>query len=60
MRALMNRLRRWQRLRQFEPLVKTGLPGMGYVRWATNEPWPAKLQAKANPPANLWKPTGAR
>lgn len=46
-----------ERLRQFEPLVKTGLPGMGYVRF-TNADWPAKLQPKPVP-ANLWQPTGA-
>lgn len=46
-----------ERLRQYEPLVKTGLPGMGYVRF-TNADWPAKLQPKPVP-ANLWKPTGA-
>lgn len=46
-----------ERLRQFEPLVKTGLPGMGYVRF-TNADWPAKLQVKPVP-ANLWKPTGS-
>ncbi len=47
-----------ERLQQFEPLVKVGLPGMGYVRYATNEPWPANLQPKANPPRNLWQPSG--
>ena len=47
-----------ERLRQYEPLVKSGLPGMGYVRWKQDEPWPGKLQAKA-PPASLWQPTGA-
>jgi HlyD family secretion protein len=46
-----------ERLRQYEPLVKTGLPGMGYVRF-TNADWPAKLQPKPVP-ANLWKPTGS-
>jgi HlyD family secretion protein len=46
-----------ERLRQYEPLVKTGLPGMGYVRF-TNAEWPEKLQLKPVP-ANLWKPTGA-
>jgi HlyD family secretion protein len=46
------------RLREYEPLVKTGLPGMGYVRY-TGAPWPADLQPKANVPTNLWKPTGA-
>ena len=46
------------RLRQFEPLVKFGLPGMGYVRY-TSADWPAKLQPKANVPADLWKPTGS-
>jgi HlyD family secretion protein len=47
------------RLRQYEPLVKTGLPGMGYVRWATDKEWPDRLQSKGPPPANLWKPTGS-
>jgi HlyD family secretion protein len=46
------------RLRQFEPLVKFGLPGMGYVRWV-NDPWPQKLEVKANIPADLWKTTGS-
>lgn len=46
------------RLRQFEPLVKFGLPGMGYVRY-TSAAWPEKLQPKANIPADLWKPTGS-
>jgi HlyD family secretion protein len=45
------------RLREWEPLVKVGLPGMGYVRWNQAE-WPAKLQWK-QAPANLWQPTGA-
>jgi HlyD family secretion protein len=47
------------RLRQYEPLVKTGLPGMGYVRYAADKEWPDKLQSKGPPPANLWKPTGS-
>jgi HlyD family secretion protein len=47
------------RLRQYEPLVKTGLPGMGYVRYATDKDWPDKLQSRGAPPANLWKPTGS-
>jgi HlyD family secretion protein len=46
------------RLRQFEPLVKTGLPGMGYVRWDQNKEWPANLQPKPVP-QNLWQATGA-
>ena len=47
-----------ERLRQFETLVKSGLPGMGYVRWKQDAAWPEKLQSKA-PPANLWQPSGA-
>ena len=47
------------RLRQYEPLVKTGLPGMGYVRYAADKEWPDKLQSRGAPPANLWKPTGS-
>jgi len=46
------------RLREFEPLVKVGLPGMGYVRWNTNATWPVNLQWKAAP-ANLWQQSGA-
>jgi HlyD family secretion protein len=46
------------RLREWEPLVKVGLPGMGYVRWKTDATWPTKLAWK-QPPANLWQPTGA-
>ncbi|MBV9994323.1 MAG: HlyD family efflux transporter periplasmic adaptor subunit [Caulobacteraceae bacterium] len=47
------------RLREWEPLVKVGLPGMGYVRWNTGLTWPANLQSQAAAPANLWQPTGA-
>ena len=47
------------RLREWEPLVKVGLPGMGYVRWKTSEPWPPKLQRKGVVPRNLWQPTGS-
>jgi HlyD family secretion protein len=46
------------RLKQFEPLVKSGLPGMGYVRSDQTKPWPENLQPKANPPPDMWKPTG--
>jgi HlyD family secretion protein len=48
-----------ERLRQFEPLVKTGLPGVGYVRWDGEKQWPAQLQPKATVPQNLWKSTGS-
>jgi HlyD family secretion protein len=47
------------RLKEFEPLVKSGLPGMGYVRWDTSKAWPDNLQSKAVVPANLWRPTGS-
>jgi HlyD family secretion protein len=47
------------RLRDWGPLVKVGLPGMGYVRWDTSAQWPDKLQAKSAVPANLWQPTGS-
>jgi len=46
------------KLRQFEPFVKVGIPGMGYVRLDNNTEWPPTLQTKAVP-AELWKPTGS-
>ena len=39
--------------------VKTGLPGVGYVRFDKSAAWPANLQPKAAIPANLWNPTGS-
>jgi HlyD family secretion protein len=47
-----------ERLRAYESLVKSGLPGMGYVRFDEKAAWPAKLVVKGPPPANLWQPTG--
>jgi HlyD family secretion protein len=49
-----------ERLRQYEALVKSGLPGMGYVRYNQAAPWPKKLETNPNVPKNLWEPTGAR
>jgi HlyD family secretion protein len=46
-----------KRLRQYEPFVKVGIPGMGYVRLDNSAEWPPDLQVKAVPP-ELWKPTG--
>ena len=46
------------RLRQFEPFVKVGIPGMGYVRLDKSAEWPIALQFKPVP-EQLWKPTGA-
>jgi HlyD family secretion protein len=48
-----------ERLRKYEALVKTGIPGMGYVRFDQRAQWPANLQPKGPPPANLWQPTGS-
>jgi HlyD family secretion protein len=45
-----------QRLRDFEPLVKSGLPGMGYVRYDPNAQWPPNLQYKDVGPENLFSP----
>jgi HlyD family secretion protein len=47
------------RLREWEPLVKVGLPGMGYVRWDTNAQWPGDLESKGVVPGTLWQPTGS-
>jgi HlyD family secretion protein len=46
------------RLRQFEPFVKVGIPGMGYVRFDNSAEWPPMLQVRPVP-AQLWKPTGS-
>ena len=47
-----------ERLRQYEPLVKVGIPGMGYVRFDNNAPWPPMLQV--NPNAKIpWNTTGS-
>jgi HlyD family secretion protein len=48
-----------KRLRQFEPYVKTGIPGMGYVRFDNRAQWPQMLQVKTVMPDQLWKPTGS-
>ena len=48
-----------QRLREYEPLVKSGLPGMGYVRTDQKASWPANLEVKSTVPKNFWNPTGA-
>lgn len=49
-----------ERLRQYEPMVKVGIPGMGYVRFDNNAPWPPMLQAKPNAeiPGNATGNTG--
>lgn len=48
-----------KRLRQFEPYVKVGIPGMGYVRFDQSAPWPPMLQVKSVMPGQLWHPTGS-
>jgi len=47
-----------EKLRQFEPYVKSGLPGMGYVRYENTAEWPKSLQVK--PLSEIpWLATGA-
>jgi len=36
-------------LRQHLSRVKTGLPGVAYVRLDSNAPWPASLQVNLSP-----------
>ena len=46
------------RLREYEQMVKVGIPGMGYVRLDGNVAWPSQLEVR--PASELpWKPTGA-
>jgi HlyD family secretion protein len=47
------------RLREFEALVKAGVPGMGYVRLDQNVDWPPQLQWKDPRNAPWWHETGA-
>jgi HlyD family secretion protein len=47
-----------ERLRQYEPFVKSGLPGMGYVRTDPSVDWPQSLQIKPVP-ENLLSSTGS-
>lgn len=44
------------RLREFEPLVKSGIPGMGYVRIDPNATWPEHLMPRGAP---TWSKTGS-
>jgi HlyD family secretion protein len=47
-----------KRLQAYEPFVKVGIPGMGYVRLDEKAEWPAMLQSR--PLAELpWQATGA-
>jgi HlyD family secretion protein len=47
-----------EKLKQFEPYVKSGLPGMGYVRLDPNAEWPEMLKVK--PLSEIpWAATGA-
>lgn len=48
-----------ERLQRYEALVKTGIPGLGYVRYDQSAEWPANLAGGRTPPANLWAPTGS-
>jgi HlyD family secretion protein len=45
-----------ERLRQYEAMVKVGIPGMGYVRFDNNAAWPPMLQINPNPQIP-WKST---
>jgi HlyD family secretion protein len=47
------------RLGQFEPYVKVGIPGMGFVRFDNSAEWPPMLQVKSVMPNQLWNATGA-
>jgi HlyD family secretion protein len=47
------------RLREYEQFVKSGLPGMGYVRTDPSAPWPDNLQVKNVDPRTLWNATGS-
>jgi len=46
-----------ERLKEFGPFVKSGIPGLGYVRY-NDAAWPANLEVKPVAPGQLWAPTG--
>ncbi|HEY7006478.1 MAG TPA: HlyD family efflux transporter periplasmic adaptor subunit [Sphingomicrobium sp.] len=43
-----------ERLKQYEALVKAGVPGVGYVRFNDGTQWPVNLQPPAKIPSNLF------
>jgi len=43
-----------ERLAQYQELVKSGVPAVGYVRFDDGATWPAELQPPARMPANLF------
>jgi HlyD family secretion protein len=47
------------RLREYEAFVKSGLPGLGYVRFDRSAQWPQNLQFKSVDPRTLWNATGS-
>ncbi len=47
------------RLSQFGPLVKVGIPGMGYVRLDKQATWPAMLKTNPVNPQTLWTASGS-
>jgi HlyD family secretion protein len=40
-----------ERLRDYEALVKSGLPGVGYVRIENTAQWPERLRVRPPPPS---------
>lgn len=48
-----------ERLKQYESLVKAGIPGVGYVRFDDGKQWPAELERPATIPPNLFGTSGA-
>ncbi len=49
-----------ERLQQYEALVKSGIPGVGYVKFDNGTQWPANLQPPARIPTELWNASGAK
>lgn len=45
------------KLRDVEPFVKSGVPGLGYVRFDPTKSWPANLEPKTGPVP--WQATGS-
>jgi hypothetical protein len=53
------KLQQRQSSAQFEPFVKVGIPGMGYVRFDSAAQWPPMLEVKSVNPISCGMPSAS-